>query len=315
MTTALVTGGAGFVGRHLVKRLLTLGHEVWVVDNLFAGKHPSEWIVPDKITFIKRDVRDFFNWTGGPHFDYVFHLAAVVGGRVNIEKEPIAVARDIAIDSDFFNWVVEVRPGKTLYASSSAAYPIDLQREGTAVCLKEDYIQFGGRLGQPDMTYGFAKLTGEYLATLAAKRYGVSIACVRPFSGYGEDQDETYPVPAIARRAANREDPLHIWGSGTQGRDFVYIEDCIDMMLIAIEKISDGSAVNIGSGKLTTFFEVAEIFAKIAGYSPKIETLKDKPMGVHSRFADISRARSMGWKPRISIEEGFGKVFEAKYAK
>lgn len=313
---ALVTGGCGFVGRHLVQRLLDLGQEVWVVDNLFAGIHPFRWhdrvYVPQNMTFIEEDVREFFKRTGIPNFDYVFHLAAVVGGRVKIDEEPMVVASDMAIDSDFFNWVVEARPGKTLYASSSAAYPISLQREGYSRALKENDIDFGGVLGQPDMTYGFAKLSGEYLATLAARKYGLSVVCVRPFSGYGEDQDEAYPIPAIAARAARREAPLHIWGPGTQGRDFVHIEDCIDLMLLAVERISDGSAINIGSGKVTTFYEVAEIFARVAGYSPRIVALGDRPTGVHTRYADITRARALGWEPRIGLEEGFRRVYEAK---
>jgi UDP-glucose 4-epimerase len=162
------------------------------------------------------------------------------------------------------------------------------------------------------MTYGWAKLTGEYLANLTAKRYGISIACVRPFSGYGEDQEEAYPVPAIAARAAKKEDPLHVWGVGHQGRDFVHIEDCIDMFLIAIERIDDGSAVNIGSGEMTTFYRVAEIFAEIAGYGPEIIALKDKPMGVHSRYADITKAKSLEWSIKIPLEEGFRRVYESK---
>ena len=122
----------------------------------------------------------------------------------------------------------EQKPDRLLYASSSAAYPVDLQGKDGAVALKESDIQFGGRLGQPDMTYGWSKLTGEYLARIAHQHYGLHTACVRPFSGYGEEQDLSYPVPSIALRAAKREAPLTVWGSGLQGRDFVHIDDCIE---------------------------------------------------------------------------------------
>ena len=159
------------------------------------------------------------------------------------------------------------------------------------------------------MTYGWSKLTGEYLAQIAAQDYGLNVACVRPFSGYGEGQETTYPVPAIAARAAAHEDPLIVWGTGRQGRDFVHIDDCIDAILLAMDKISDGSAVNIASGKLTTFLEVAALFAQLAGYQPEIKPLVDKPMGVHSRYADISLMRDRyGWTPNISLEEGFRRV-------
>src|SRR5262249_23155557 len=107
-----------------------------------------------------------------------------------------------------------------------------------SIALREDLISFQGNIGKPDMTYGWSKLTGEYLATLAASRYGIHVACVRPFSGYGEDQDLSYPVPAIADRAAGRENPLTVWGTGKQARDFVYIDDCIEAMLVVIEKVA-----------------------------------------------------------------------------
>lgn len=313
---SLVTGGCGFVGRCLVKRLISLGHDVFVVDDLSTGIHPHKWINSDRLTFIYDDVREFFKYNSLPKFDYVFHFAAVIGGRTKIEGDPMSVATDISIDADFFRWACKERPAKILYTSSSAAYPIFLQTRINSTLLSEKSIDFDNPfIGVPDMTYGWTKLTGEYLANIAVNKYGLHIACVRPFSGYGEEQDESYPIPAIASRVARREDPLYIWGSGTQSRDFVHIEDCIDLMLIVVDKISDGSAINIGSGKPTTFYEVAEIFTKIAGYDPKIVPLQDKPMGVYNRCSDITRAMSFGWSPKISLEEGLRKVYETKIIK
>jgi nucleoside-diphosphate-sugar epimerase len=243
-------------------------------------------------------------------FGDVFHLAAVVGGRTKIERDPIAVAQDLAIDAAFFSWAVRTKPQRLLYASSSAAYPIKLQTFGSLVPLREDFISFEDAVGLPDMTYGWAKLTGEYLARIAARTYGLHVACVRPFSGYGEDQDASYPVPAIARRAARHEDPLHVWGSGNQSRDFVYIDDCIEAMLRAIEQISDGSGVNIGTGTPTTFRQIAEILSRIAGYSPHIQPLEDRPAGVSIRCADPTLARTLlGWEPKVALEEGLERVY------
>ena len=171
MTLALVTGGCGFVGRHMVQKLLCLGYTVWIVDDLSTGLHPDRWIenklLKDKrVNFILADVRDFFrdrsSFGNSPRFDYVIHLAAVVGGRSKIEGDPIAVAQDISIDAELFSWAVKASPKRILYASSSAAYPINLQTKRKALRLKEEYIQFGDSLGQPDMTYGWSKLTGEY---------------------------------------------------------------------------------------------------------------------------------------------------------
>ena len=313
------------------------------MDDESTGRDPRSWVPgaitwenlgenilrssgENSVTYIHADVRDFFREmtpTDNPtlyaslnimpdRFDRAFHFAAVVGGRVKIEGDPLAVALDLAIDAEFFSWAIKARPRQILYASSSAAYPIDLQGEEYAIALKESSVNFDGTLGIPDMTYGWSKLTGEYLSRIAASSYGLSVACVRPFSGYGEDQEPEYPIPAIAGRAANREEPLTIWGSGNQGRDFVHIDDCVDAMCLAIEKISDGSAVNIGSGKLTTFREVAQLYADIVGYSPEIVALSDKPEGVHARYADTSLSKEvLGWEPKISLREGLERVLSA----
>ena len=93
------------------------------------------------------------------------------------------VALDLAIDAEFFYWICNNKPNRVLYPSSSAAYPIDLQTTDGAIALKESDIDFT-RMGEPDMTYGWSKLTGEYLAKIAFKHYGVHITCIRPFSGY-----------------------------------------------------------------------------------------------------------------------------------
>ena len=333
---ALVTGGCGFVGRHVVSRLLSDGRDVWIVDNLSTGQSPESWLPTEggeqdsddprrwyapngaTITCMLRDVRQVLRDSGElgvdlPTFGDVFHMAAVVGGRMKIDGDPLSVATDLSIDAEFFNWALQARPGRILYPSSSAAYPTHLQQAEGNVALREDMIDLdGARVGAPDMTYGWAKLTGEYLARIAAKHYGLHVACVRPFSGYGEDQDESYPVPAIAGRAARREDPLTVWGSGRQGRDFVHIDDCVDVIFRVLDVISDGSAVNIGSGKLTTFMEVARLFADLEGYRPEIQALTDKPVGVQARYADPTHAEAiLGWRPSISLEDGFRRVLDA----
>ena len=340
----LVTGGCGFVGRRLVSRLLLQGHDVWILDDLSTGLDPDIWLdgvvgrrdegwgvryalMSGSLTFVHCDLMVTLLHQMGripaqraftlPEFDYVFALASVVGGRAKIDGDPIGVGIDLAIDATFFSWLVrnKRRIGKVLYASSSAAYPVNLQKQEGHVALRESMIDFHtGELGQPDMTYGWSKLTGEYLSRLAASHYGIRIACVRPFSGYGEDQDLSYPVPAIAFRVARGDDPVTVWGTGEQGRDFVHIEDCITAMLAAIERIHDGSAVNIGTGRLTTFLEVAALFLQLAGREAEILPMIGKPTGVSSRYADPARMRQLlGWKPEISLEDGFGRVLEAAY--
>lgn len=341
MKIHLVSGGCGFVGRNMVKRLLkTTSDTVFVVDDLSIGTHPSTWLsgftskmVGDlevigsdsRLLFWKGDFRNFlFYMRENPRylqekymldfekFSDVFHFAAIVGGRAKIDGDPMVVALDLSIDAEFFYWVCQHKPNRVLYPSSSAAYPVNLQTTDGAVALKESDIDFKNNLGTPDMTYGWSKLTGEFLAQIAAKHYGVSIVCIRPFSGYGEDQDLSYPVPAIAARAARKEDPFEVWGTGQQGRDFVHIDDVIDFIQILMDNVSDGSAYNIGSGRLLSFIEIIGVFSEIAGYKPQIKQLLDKPVGVHSRYANMDYVtEKFGWKPRISVEEGMRRVYNA----
>lgn len=336
----LVSGGAGFVGRNMVQRLLnTTKDTIVVVDDLSTGWHPERWLSPyksrqhkdilflgeeERVVFMQKDIRevirgmmanpDYFKDTYGfsvDRFSDVYHFAAIVGGRAKIDGDPMLVGQDLSIDAEFFYWMVTHKPERALYPSSSAAYPIHLQTESNIVPLFEKAISFDEHLGMPDMTYGWSKLTGEYLAKIAAQHYGVSVACVRPMSGYGEDQDLSYPVPAIAARAARKANPFEVWGTGKQGRDFVHIEDCIDLIQIAMDNIHDGSGINIGSGKLTSFLEIIDIFTDFAGYKPEIKQLLDKPVGVHARYANMDHVEELfGWKPKISVREGMRRVYE-----
>lgn len=344
MKTHLVSGGCGFVGRNMVNRLKnTTTDRVVFVDDLSVGIHPKEWLgLPlsrevngleiygeqERLLFLKEDFRytlrklvdrpDFFQkdyQLDIEQFSDVFHFAAIVGGRAKIDGDPMMVALDLSIDAEFFYWICRHKPERVLYPSSSAAYPVNLQTSQNAVALKESDIDFSN-MGQPDMTYGWSKLTGEYLAHIAAKYYGVAVTVIRPFSGYGEDQDLTYPIPAIARRAALKEDPFEVWGSGKQGRDFVHIDDVLDCTLLAMEKITDGTAINIGQGRLTTFLEIIDYFTEFAGYKPEIKPLLDKPVGVHSRYCDMTWVKeNLGWEPKISIREGMRRVYDAAVEK
>ena len=340
MKIHLISGACGFVGRNMVKRLYrNTGDKLCIVDDLSIGTHPSTWMdysesrmikdvevigADERIFFWKGDFRDLlFRFRMNPRhiqetygidfekFADVFHFAAIVGGRLKIEGDPMAVALDLSIDAEFFYWACQHKPDRVLYPSSSAAYPISLQSPTGAIALSEPDIDFTKNLGVPDMTYGWSKLTGEFLAQIAAKHYGISVVGIRPFSGYGEDQDLTYPVPAIAARAARKENPFEVWGTGKQGRDFVHIDDVLDLIFILMDNVSDGSAYNIGSGKLTSFLELIGVFTTIAGYSPEIKPLLDKPVGVHSRYSYMSLVQmKFGWTPKISLEEGMRRVYE-----
>lgn len=340
MKPVLITGGCGFVGRHLTRALLERGtREIWIVDNLAleSGRPPREWLSEEwiamrrgdaeyftkgdrQIVFLKIDAITLFRAEVSgesnalPDFGDVFHLASIVGGRALIDGDPLLVATDLGIDAAFFLWVSRnpKKVARILYASSSAAYPTHLQRIQGTVALKEDMIDFSsGNLGQPDMTYGWSKLTGEYLSRLAHEKYRLRVSCVRPFSGFGEDQDLTYPTPSIALRVARGDDPVDVWGSGEQTRDFIHIDDCVSAFFPIMDTVEDGRGINIGTGVPTSFNELIRTMLTIEGRQAKIRPLSEKPVGVASRYADTSRlTHEIGWRATETLEEGLRKVLD-----
>jgi GDP-L-fucose synthase len=162
------------------------------------------------------------------------------------------------------------------------------------------------------MSYGWAKLTCEYLARLAYEKHGLKSVCYRPFSGYGEDQDDTYPFPSIVKRAiAHAGQPLlTVWGTGDQMRDFIHIEDCVDGVLATMDRIDDADALNLSTGTFTSFKQFARMAAEVVGYTPEVHGLSDKPSGVFARGGDTAKQASLGFVARIPFTEGIRMAFD-----
>jgi nucleoside-diphosphate-sugar epimerase len=321
MRKVLVTGGAGFVGRHFVRRFLEAGDEVHVVDSIVpdtGGIDPgSSWPLFEprdhkNFHFYREDCREWFKKRLDRDIDYALHLAAMVGGRLMIEHNPLAVAQDLSIDAEYWAWAVKAQPGKTICFSSSAAYPIKFQRRDNYQLLREDMIEVGGDVGMPDMSYGWAKLTHEYLSRLAYEKHGLKSVTYRPFSGYGEDQDDHYPFPSICKRAlANKgRNKLTVWGTGDQMRDFIHIEDCVDGVLMTMDKIDNGDALNLSTGIFTSFKEFARLAAETCGDNPEIEGASNRPEGVFARGGDITKQREYGFYHKVSLRDGITKAIQ-----
>lgn len=307
----LVTGSAGFLGRHFVLSHLADGDEVYGVDDMSA---PGSESAPDEVmeVTLEEDVLDTFS-EHAHDFDLVYHFAAPVGGREKIEGDPLFNAHSLALDSALFRWATTTWKGtrntkRVVYPSSSAVYGVDFQGIVTGRPLRE--IMFdptAGSWAAPDEMYGFTKLAGEMLAWKAGT-YGLDSLCIRPFSGYGEGQSFDYPVPSIAARALRREDPLVIWGSGDQARDFIHVDDIVRLTRRRLERpLSVYDSLNLGSGTATSFRQLATLFADIVGYKPEILNDESKPQGVTRRWADISKMSRFG-KPIVPLEAGLARV-------
>jgi len=277
----LITGHKGFVGRYFCKKYGS-DHDITGIDIVDGN-----------------DAREFFR-INNQHYDLVIHLAAVVGGRMTIEGAPLSVAVDLAIDAEMFQWALRTKPGRIVYFSSSAAYPIDLQTRDSGIKLREDAIDINN-LKMPDLTYGWSKLTGEYQAQFVQAE-GVKVNVFRPFSGYGADQDLDYPFPSFIKRGKDRSNPFEIWGDGCQVRDFIHITDIVNAVDEAVRQDVEGP-VNLGWGRPTSFNELAEIVCHQVGYEPEIKHIETAPTGVMYRVCDPTKMLSF-YQPKISLEDG-----------
>lgn len=249
------------------------------------------------------DALDFFRYDNGP-WDLAVHCAAVVGGRASIDGSPLGVATNLALDAWYFRWLVRTGTPRAVYYSSSAAYPVELQQPGPVRRLVETDIDLDNpRL--PDATYGLAKVTGERLARYAEAE-GCRVHVLRPMSGYGTDQADCYPFPAFIARALRQDDPFEIWGDGGSTRDWIHIDDLIGATLAAVDQDVPGP-VNLGTGRATTFDELARLVTSEHGYHPALKHRLGAPQGVYHRVADPTRMRSF-YRPTVSLEEGIARA-------
>ncbi len=289
-TKALVTGSSGFIGSAFHAAFVERGYDVTAID------------IKDRT-----DALDFFRWNHEP-FQIAVHAAGYIGGRIGIENSPLRMGTNAALDSLFFRWLELSGTKRAVIFSSSAAYPIELQREGSAKLLNEDDIDLDNpRL--PDKTYGRAKIHLEQLAR-EATALGKEILTLRIMSSYGPTQSLDYPWPSFVERARKQLDPFPIWNTGTAIRDWIEVSDVVGatMALLDAEAFS---TFNIGTGIGTSFNNLAEMMCDAAGYSPEFVHLLDKPQGVHTRVCNPAKMLQF-YTPKVTLERGIEMAIGAR---
>lgn len=325
----LVTGGASFIGSHLVDTLLQKGKTVVVADDFSSGKlsnleytfdkkNQGHWIAPN-LEVLQGDLKEkSFTTSLMKDIDIVFHLAALHGGRGYIDTHPAECCTNMILDQIVFEaaWAANVK--KVCFASSACVYPSYLQEEtGSAYLLKEaDADPFVRDKAFADLEYGWAKLMGEMALKAYHSEYGLKTSAARIFTAYGPRENETHAIIALIAKAFVNMDPYSIWGTGEQDRNFTYVQDIADALILASEKIEDGSAINAGRDDRITINQAAQLVFEIVNWKPsKIAYDLTKPQGVASRAADLTNAKDkLNWAPKVGYREGFEKTISWYFA-
>ena len=320
----LVTGGASFIGSHLVDRLLSEGSHVVVADDFSSGRlenlqYPLKRIgrlwAAENLTVLRGDLkRKDFARSVMKDIEVVFHLAAAHGGRGYIDTHPVQCCTNMALDQTVFEEAYDAGVERTCFASSACVYPSYLQEEtGSTYLLKEeDADPFVRDKAFADLEYGWAKLMAEMTLRAYHRQQGMKTASVRIFTAYGPRENETHAVIALIVKALIQQDPYVIWGTGKQDRNFTYVSDITNALVRAATRIEDGSPLNAGRDDRITIDEASELIFDIVGWKPRIiKHDLSKPQGVASRAADLSRSKKiLGWEPETSYREGFKRTIE-----
>ena len=317
-TNVLVTGGASFIGSHLVDKLVNLGSKVTVIDNLSSGKKENLSNSWNKIEFKKNDLEYITKSELDGLFkdqEIVFHLAAVHGGRGFITMHPADVSSNFSIDHHVFEGCKDSNVKNMVFASTACVYPTELQKEiGSDYTLKEEDsnpLNLDKNMSA-DIEYGWEKLMSEMQLHAFRKQYGLRGCPIRFVTAYGPRENETHAIIALIYKALEKMDPFEIWGDGKQERDFTYVEDIVSGSILAGEKISDMTPINLGTGQRYPIIDVVKMICSVLNWEPtefKFDTTK--PTGALSRALDNSRAKELlGWKPQFSLKEGLEKTIK-----
>lgn len=298
--TILVAGGTGFVGTHIVQQLIKQGARVRVPI------HKRPLAVQDKRveTFDADLTREEDCLAAVEGVDYVFQLAGAVGSAAVTPAHAMAdIATNLVLTSRMLHaaWAGNVK--RVLMLSSSTVYP-----PAEYPVREED--AWSGPTYLPYFGYGWMKRYLERLGEYVASHSNVKIALARPTAVYGQwdnfDPASSHVVPALVRKAVERQDPYEVWGTGQEVRDFLDVRDLARASLLMLERYAVCDPVNIGYGRAVTIKEIVQIVLKAAGYSnARVQFNSSKPTTAPIRMVDTSKAKKLlDFEPEVSLEEG-----------
>lgn len=315
-TKVLVTGGASFIGSHLVDQLLDKGAKVRVVDDLTSGRKENikDHLKAGRVEFVKADLRNpGVTREAVKRMNVVFHLAADHGGRGYVDLHQAGPASNLFLDGLVFWEARRAGVERAVFASSGCVYPNFLQGDvNKEIYLTEDKV---APPYDADNLYGWAKLMAELTLKAYHKEYGMKTASCRYFTVYGPRGVENHAVIAMIARAFIKQDPFEVWGDGTQVRNWTYVEDIVRGTILAAEKIEDGTAVNLGTMERITVIDAVQETMKYTGHKAQVKLLPNMPVGPLNRVADNSLAKKLlGWEPKYKFVDGLHKTIDWYYA-
>jgi len=301
----LVTGGASFIGSHLVDALLERSAHVRVADDLSSGKVENiQTAIDAGVEFIQGDLRE----PGAARsvmmgIDTVFHLAADHGGRGYVDLHQAGPASNLFLDGLIFWEALRSGVEKVVFASSGCVYPSHIQgNPAEEIYLTEDLVRTPY---DADNMYGWAKLMGELTLRAYHREHALKCASCRYFTVYGPRAKENHAVIALIAKAFVRQDPFEVWGNGEQIRNWTFVNDIVDGTILAAEKIDDGTAVNLGTMERIRVLDAVKMVLDLSGHHAKIQLQPEMPTGPVNRVASNRLAADrLGWRPKVLFAEG-----------
>ncbi|MEQ9317544.1 MAG: SDR family oxidoreductase [Polyangiaceae bacterium] len=295
----LVTGGAGFIGSHLVDALVASGARVRVLDNFATGHRHNVKQCHGRIELVEGDIRDLETCRrvcDGVRF--VWHEAALGSVPRSMKHPDATIEVNVSGTANVFSAARDAGVERIVYASSSSVY-------GDS----QELPKREGREGQPQSPYALSKWMNEELASVFARCFGMTMVGLRYFNVYGPRQDPSGPYAAVIPRffaACERGESPTIFGDGLQSRDFTFVQDVVQANLAAMFSPLSGACVfNIGAAGATTVLDLAEAIGRLSGFDGAPRHESERPGDVRHSRADISAAeRYLGYRPTTEIQEG-----------